>query len=466
MFSRFLLALLLLSSSGFGQKIGEVQRVAPSDAASVGEVLEWTSEQGQEYWYRLPQKQRGRRKPALVFMLHGTGLNHGWSFWNYPIAKGTFRGEDIVVSPDGLTPGSGDTFNFVQNKTDEEQIVGLIELFRSRFDIGNVYLYGHSQGAFFCYWFAGEHPELVDGIVAHAGNVLNVQHPKIAKEKVAIGILHARSDQVVPVSCAERTETIYRDQGYQKVKCWIVEGIRDQAGHWPLPTHVATMFEWLDEVATFHPVQAVEVARGALADKEPNFSVAIRAAGDAREGLKKYRGDDKAVALAMLDEIDGALARCAEAAAAALVPVFEAAGKGKEPGPWAADVRWCRQAFARSDAFARGTKSFASTFKSHDKAIAALARIKDPESKKYAKAALNALRDGFVGEGWEALALDLKGRIEGGWAPIDGLEDDVDAAISSASLDDEKDRTDALTSALAEALEACKGDYPAVFAPE
>lgn len=193
----------------------------------MGEVLEWTSAQGQEYWYRVPKKQRGKPKPVLVFMLHGTGLNHGWSFWNYPIADGTFRGDDIVVSPDGLTPGNGDTFNFVQNKKDGEQIVALIKHFRS----------------------------------------------KLAKDRVAIGILHARSDQVVPAECAERTENIYHDQDYRKVKCWIVDGIRDQAGHWPLPTHVATMFEWLDEVSTSNPVQAFEVARSALAEKEPNFAV-------------------------------------------------------------------------------------------------------------------------------------------------------------------------------------------------
>jgi predicted esterase len=411
----------------------------------------------------VPKKQRGKRKPALVFMLHGTGLNHGWSFWNYPIADGTFRGDDIVVSPDGLTPGNGDTFNFVQNKKDGEQIVALIKHFRSKFDVGNVYLYGHSQGAFFCYWFAGEHPELVDGIVAHAGNVLDVRHSKLAKDRVAIGILHARSDQVVPAECAERTEKIYHDQDYRKVKCWIVDGIRDQAGHWPLPTHVATMFEWLDEVSTSNPVQAVEVARSALAGKEPNFAVAVRAAGEARVGLKKYKGEDKSEALETLDEIDGALSACAAAATAVLVPAFEAADKGKEPGPWASDARWCRQAFAGSDVFATGAKPLASLFKKHDKAIAALARIKDPDSKKYAKAALKALRSGYVGEGWGALGLDLSRRIEAGWAPIEGWPDDVAAAVSAAGAGDDLVATEPLAKAIADALEGYGKEHPALL---
>ena len=131
-------AMVLSAAPGLTQKLGEVPRVKPSAQAPKGEVLEWTSAEGQEYWYRLPKKARGRRKPCLIFMLHGTGLNHGWSFWNYPIAKGAFRGDDIVVSPDGLTPGQGETFNFVQGKKDGEQIEHLIELFRGQFDIGNV----------------------------------------------------------------------------------------------------------------------------------------------------------------------------------------------------------------------------------------------------------------------------------------------------------------------------------------
>src|SRR5262249_43408559 len=152
------------------------------------------------------------KPPALVLMLHGTGLKWGWAFWNYPIEKGQFRGDDVVVAPEAMTPGGQDVFNFVQNKADGDQIAGIIAYFRKRFPIGRVYLYGHSQGAFFTYWFAGEHPELVDGIVAHAGNVLgNVKHPKAAKEKVAIGILHGRADAVVPVDCAYATEKLYKE---------------------------------------------------------------------------------------------------------------------------------------------------------------------------------------------------------------------------------------------------------------
>lgn len=70
----------LVPSGAQAQQIGSVPRVEPSTSAPTGEVLEWSTPQEQEYWYRLPDDLDGRRKPCLVLMLHGTGLDHGWSF--------------------------------------------------------------------------------------------------------------------------------------------------------------------------------------------------------------------------------------------------------------------------------------------------------------------------------------------------------------------------------------------------
>jgi len=275
------------------QKIGTVPVVAPAPGAPRGKVLEWTSAEGKPFWYRLPAKLDGRNPPNLVFLLHGTGLKWGWAFWNYPIANGQFRGGDIVVAPEGMTPGQGDTFNFVQGKKDGDQIAGLIKLFRGRFPVDNVYIYGHSQGAFFCYWFAGAYTELVDGIVAHAGNVLQVKHHKLAREKVAIGILHGKEDAVVPVDCAHRTYDIYKKEGYRKLKLNIVEGLTRQSGHWPLPKQVSEMFEWLDQVSVDTPSGGLDVALSELAKKEPALSVVTTAIASTGTLLRNYRGKDR-----------------------------------------------------------------------------------------------------------------------------------------------------------------------------
>jgi pimeloyl-ACP methyl ester carboxylesterase len=424
------LALALTAAPLHAQQLGEVPRTDPTDSAPRGEVLEWTTPEGQPYWYRLPESS-SRKKPALVLMLHGTGLNHGWSFWNYPIANGRFRGDDIVISPDGLTPGQGETFNFMQGKQDGDQIAGLIELFRERFDIGNVYLYGHSQGAFFCYWFAGEHPELVDGIVAHAGNVLDVKHSKLSRSKVAIGILHADSDQVVPVECATRTEEIYREQGYEKLKCWIVEGIRPEAGHWPLPDHVATMFEWLDEVSTSDASQAVEVARAALRRTPPDFALAARIANEARETIKKYKGDDKDRVVELLELIEEALANSAANAWAQARITFNQHEEGKQPGVYAADVRWAQRMFGQVEKFQEVAKQPSRLFAKHDKLFEKLERIKDKDSKSYAKALLDALEEGYLSTAWDEAHAAAVARCEDGWRPLDDLPEQLEALAAA-----------------------------------
>jgi predicted esterase len=298
----WLVALVLAAPwSAAAQEAGKVPKVPPSSSAPRGEVLEALSPEGQPFWYRLPKKIDERKPPALIFMLHGTGMPWGWAFWNYPIASGQLRPDDVVVAPEGLTPGGNDTFNFVQGKKDGEQIAGLVKLFRKELPIGKVYLYGHSQGAFFCYWFAGAYPELVDGIVAHAGNVLDVQHSDLARSKVAIGILHGRADAVVPVDCAFRTEQIYKEQGYRKVKLLVVEGLNEQTGHWPLPLQVAEMFEWLDQVSLDQPAGALSVARAELAKEAPDLLVIVHALDQCGELLKTHKGEDKARVAADLE---------------------------------------------------------------------------------------------------------------------------------------------------------------------
>lgn len=291
-----------------GQKIGEVPRQAPDAKAPRGETLEWTSSAGRPYWYRLPKERKKGAPPALVLMLHGTGLNHGWSFWNYGIARGTFRPHDIVVSPDGVTPGANGTFNFVQNAQDGAQISELIQLFRKRFEIGNVYLYGHSQGAFFSFWYAGEHPELVDGIIAHAGNVLQVKHSALAKKNLAVAILHGASDQVVPVSCAHRSHEIYRKEGYQKLRLEIVEGLRPEAGHWPLPNQVSELFEWLDQVSVKTLSGALALAGQALLAEKPDVGLMMQARADAKRLAPRRMEESDSRRLALLDELTNALA--------------------------------------------------------------------------------------------------------------------------------------------------------------
>lgn len=447
-FARIAVAVLLVSVACPAQKIGEVPKVKPSKKSPRGETLEWTSTAERPYWYRLPKKIDAKKPPNLIVMLHGTGMNHGWAFWNYGVGGGTFRPDDIVISPDGCTPG-GRTFNFDQrNKKDIDQIADLIKLFKKVYPVNNVYLYGHSQGAFFCYTFAGEHPELVDAFIAHAGNVLSAKHPKVAKENVGVAILHGKVDQVVSVAAAHRTYKIYKDLGYKKLKLEIVEGLRKEAGHWPLPTHVKKLLEWCDRVSTKTARGAIDIAKAAV-EKDPVDLVTVaESLASAKKLIKKHKGKDKAELARSIAIFDDLVSKAGAAHGAAFQPMKSA--DYKKYGPWAAHFRAVHPALARDGTFKKqaraalakaksdtkavnkaldkiqkaGAKAFSSAFKTWQKAIlaegyaeldAALALLKESKVNEKAKAAFEkqrAERKAVDEEGLKAAASTTKGALE------------------------------------------------------
>lgn len=395
-----------LSGVAFGQKEAD-QKIEPGPKVPGGKVLEWTSPQGQPYWYRVPKKVSKRKPPNLLLMLHGTGMRWGWAFWNYPIAAGKWRPDDIVVAPEGLTPGNG-AFNFIQGKKDGDQIAGLIKLFKKRFPIRKVYVYGHSQGAFFAYWIAGQYPQLVDGIVAHAGNVLgNVKHPALAKKKLGVGILHGKADAVVTVECAYRTEKVYKKLGYKNVKLYVVEGLTKRSGHWPLPKQVGEMLEWLDQITADTPDQAISVVLDELGQKEPDVRVVADAGRKLRSLAKKARGADKETAKTRLEQIDALLGEARSAHQTAILAYAETADRKKPFGEWVEHLRVVDAAFADSPDWKRDLKPLRSLAARHHKQVAkALKGLGKPSARSF-NAGLKALRTAFLADRYEDLQTTL-----------------------------------------------------------
>ncbi|MGH7162450.1 MAG: alpha/beta fold hydrolase [Planctomycetota bacterium] len=375
------------------------QRAEPGPGAPAGRALEWTSPGGRPFWYRLPARPSGR--PNLLLMLHGSGMTFGWAFWNYPIASGEFRPGDIVIAPESDKPDRG----FFQSKPDAEEVASLIQLFRKRLPIANVYLYGHSQGAFFAYWFAGERPELVDGIVAHAGNVLaNVKHPKAAKEKLAVGILHGRADSVVTADCAYATDLFYAEQGYRKVRLKIVEGLDERSGHWPLPGEASRMLDWLDGVSLKDAGDAASFALREIAKERPDLRAVADAVAEGRALLKKQKEDRDAAlgkldALAeLLDKLEAEHARALTDAMSGKVPAF---------GSWASHFRIANAAFHRSPAWQAACKPLQGAVKAQEKAVADAFDQLGRRTKKTFSACVAALEKGFLASGYDRLLLHV-----------------------------------------------------------
>lgn len=390
------------------QKIGEVPRVAPTLKAPRAEALEWTSAAGQPFWYRLPKKISEKRRPNLVLMFHGTGGNHGWAFWNYGVANGGFRKDDIVVSPEGLTPGANGTFNFTQVAKDGDQIAGIIRAFRKEFPIDRVYLYGHSQGAFFTYWFAGAHTPLVDGFVAHAGNVLAVDHNAMAKKKLAVGILHGRADAVVSVECAYRTERIYREKGYRLVKLEVVEGLNERTGHWPLPEHVTKMFEWLDAVTASSARSAADAALAELAKEKPELGAIVEGLARARRLEKKAPKDQREALATDLASLDAFVERAVDAHAA----VFADVAVDAEDGPWLGHFRAAHAALESHPRWKKAVAKLGRQAAKDEKAAAKVVkRLGKGWNAKAFKASAKFLRRSRLARSWDVVAGHVERRL-------------------------------------------------------
>lgn len=414
-------ALLALAPTVAGQKLGEVPRVAPTAKAPRETTLEWTSDAGRPYWYRLPAKS-GRKKPDLVIMLHGTGGNHGWAFWNYGIDAGQFQKDDIVLSPDGVTPGGNATFNFVQNKKDGDQIASLITQFRKQFEIGRVFLYGHSQGAFFCYWFGGAYTTMLDGFIAHAGNVLDVDHNALAKKKLAVCILHGRADAVVPVDCAFRTERIYKEQGYENLKLEIVDGLNERSGHWPLPAQVKKMFEWLDATTTPTARGALQAVNAETAKELPDLATITEALERAKRLVRKAPRDEKESLTTEIDRLDIMIEKTVTAHVAALADRTPKS----EDGEWLGHFRAAHAALSENAAWKKAMSKLIRQAASDEKAAKkALKRLDGKWSAKALRTCAKFLEQNRLAASWETIAGRLEQRLKE--LPKGAKQEDVEA---------------------------------------
>jgi predicted esterase len=378
--------LLLVTGTALAQEL-EFPNENPSADLALGKCYEGVSKAKRPYWYRLPEKIDKDAPPDLIFLLHGTGLSYKWGFWNYAPHKGHFRKNDIVVSPESEMPGRG----FMQKKPDREEIANLIKLFKKTFPVRNVYLYGHSQGAFFCYYFAGERPEMIDGIVAHAGNFFKAKTNKAARDKVAIGILHGKADAVVTVECAFMTDIIYRTAGYKKIKLWPVDGLNKQSGHWPLPWHVQRMLAWCDMVSIKTPKDGEALIKSELALEKPDYVLAAQAAVRARNlGAKNM----------------DAIVEAAQANAEALTKADTSAY-----GPWVAHLRSASRAFAGLPEWEEAIKPLQSLVKKHTKQAESGIKSMRKNSKKSFAGGLKAMDKGYAGVGYDNLLAHMENRF-------------------------------------------------------
>ncbi len=248
--------LAVLAAGPAAAKKGDVAEKAPG-AGTKGQLCAWKAKDGLIYRHRMPKSYDPDKGVGLTVILHGSNLDHRWGFANHGYK--TFRPDDLVISPDGTTSNGRGGFNFMGEKKDAKRLHALIDELKQTVKVNGVYLYGHSQGSFFALYFAGEYPEDVHGVVAHASGVWTWTKQSRKGHGQAIVLMHGTQDPVVPYGQSEGGWQSYLEKAYPIVRLRSLEGWN----HWPSEhnfnmyrqavPHTSQQLAWVEGMTTDDP---------------------------------------------------------------------------------------------------------------------------------------------------------------------------------------------------------------------
>lgn len=215
----------------------------------VGEICEWKSADGLAYEYYVPKSYDPAKGANLLLVLHGSNLTRQWGFANHE--AGVFRPDDVVVCPDGTTSNGQGGFNFLHDAKDLQRLHALHEELKKTFKVNATYLYGHSQGSFFSFFYAGAYADDVQGLVGQASGVWTGTAASPKQHKQAIALMHGTADPVVPYAQSAGGLVFYRDAKFPMAHLRSLE----RWNHWPNQLQTGQELAWCEGMTTADPAR-------------------------------------------------------------------------------------------------------------------------------------------------------------------------------------------------------------------
>lgn len=379
-----------LAAAAAGPALGEETPEREPGPQAGGKVYAWKSKGGLRYEYCVPAAYDPAKGANLVFILHGTGLDRRWGFANHP--AGEFRPDDLVVSPDGPTP-QGTSRLWADDPKDIAALHDLQAEMQKTFKVRQVFVYGHSQGAFFAFLYASTFPKEVTGALGQAGGVWKNTPLDSENKDQPLVLMHGTADPVVPYANSQGGRDFLLDRGHARTHLRALEGWN----HWPNAFHAGQELAWLEGVTTADPDRAA----AALAQFEKievkeaiDFS-AYHAVAKRVAGMEGVPDAVKARAAADAAAVEALAAKQAEA-------IRSGAGREMklEAKPWIGQAMRFLRDFAGVPAREDLAKEWGKALDQHkDKAVDALrqyyqVRARDP--KKAFECGVRAVHDGFL----------------------------------------------------------------------
>ena len=394
---RTLLALLVLCCGPSALGLDETPAREPSASAS-GKVYAWKAADELPFEYYVPRSYDADAGANLTLVLHGNGLNERWTFWNHPAGK--FRPDDIVVSPDGTTYHQGmKNDEFLGARRDADRLHAFLEELKETFNVKKVFLYGHSQGSFFVFYYAGEYPQDVDGVLGHASGVWNWSKQAKAGHHQAVALMHGTEDHI-PYGQSWWGRKSYEEAGYEHVHLRTL-------WNWPHAPHqlqAAQVLAWVEAMVSDDP-ERVAVCLEDLSDPKIPMGLDWSALHEVAAKLAKMKGASakhkKAATVAL-----AAVEKAGQAQVEAITKLLGKKGKLHELPESASTAEFVGILLRLREEF-RNTPVFQQFQKDRKKSLAALEKAEEKSLEEFWKhaeskpgkafaAGLEALEKGFL----------------------------------------------------------------------
>ncbi len=245
------LGLVCMLGSAVAVEAKDVASKEPGPKAK-GKLYQWTSKNGITCHFRIPKGYDPDKGAPVTYILHGSNLDHRWGFANHNWKS--FRPDDIVISPDGTTSNGRGGFNSLGRREDAKRFHAFTEEIEERLNVTATYLYGHSQGSFFAFYYAGEYPQDVQGVVGHASGVWTQTRLGTKGHHQPIVLMHGTQDPVVPYVQSAGGYSSFVDAKYPHVRLRSLEWWN----HWPAEhngpvPHTSQQLAWVEGMSTNDP---------------------------------------------------------------------------------------------------------------------------------------------------------------------------------------------------------------------
>ena len=314
MLQRLLIAVVLLAC-GVRARADDPPSRDPRSGGEAHTAYAWKSAAGLRFTWCLPEGYDRGGPAHLTVICHGTGLDYRWGHWNNP--PGVFRPLDVVVSVDGTSP-NGETRLFLGEQDDAQSFRDFLREMRALFRVDQVFLYGHSQGGFFVVYFAGEFPDEVAGVVAHASGAWNWSKTGASARRVALSFMHGTADPVVPYAQSPGARDAYLEARFPMVHLRRLQ----LYNHWPNAVRATEELDWCQGMQARTAEEALACAARILEPKgadEYQWTTAVgfgaarqvlrRVAGDGLQPFEKASESERARAKEQIDAIEKQAAR-------------------------------------------------------------------------------------------------------------------------------------------------------------